>query len=62
MSVKEKIASFGRPLTVPELAEALGMKADTIYRHAKKGTIPNFRLGMSVRFEPRALCEWFDKQ
>jgi excisionase family DNA binding protein len=62
LGVKEMIAQFGRALTAKELASITSMDKETIYYHARKGAIPSFRIGSSVRFDPKALCEWYDSQ
>jgi excisionase family DNA binding protein len=62
MSVREKLVSFPRPLTASELAETLNVPEQQVYRQARAGEIPSFRVGNTVRFEPRALCAWYDRQ
>ena len=62
MSIKEKICSFDGALEAKDLAKILGVKKTMIYQQARKGTIPSFRIGTLVRFDPRAVCDWFDRQ
>jgi len=45
-------------LTVREVAEFFNVSAMTIYRLAKAGHIPSFRVGNSLRFDPKALASW----
>jgi excisionase family DNA binding protein len=45
-----------------ELAKLLGMSNVTILRRAKKGSIPSFRVGAMVRFDPQAISRWLLEQ
>ena len=62
MSVKERIGSFERAMQAKELAAIFGVTKDLIYEQARLGIIPSFRIGTAVRFDPRAVCDWFDRQ
>lgn len=62
MSVSEKIVSFGRPLTAPELAGTLGVPKEQVYAYTRKGVIPSFRVGSLIRYDPPALLAWFARQ
>ena len=42
---------MGRLFTAKELAEALNLNVQTIYRASKRGDIPTYRIGKTVRFE-----------
>lgn len=48
--------------TADELAKLLGMSKVTILRRAKKGSIPSFRVGPMVRFDPQAISRWLMEQ
>jgi len=61
-SLQDRIASFGRALTAKELAGLLNVSPITIFKQAKKGIIPCFRIGTCVRFEPKRTAEWLSKQ
>lgn len=56
------IAAHGKAMTANELAGILNVSPITIYKQAKKGTIPSFRIGSAVRFSPREVVNWLDKQ
>jgi excisionase family DNA binding protein len=45
-----------------ELPKLLGMSNVTILRRAKKGSIPSFRVGAMVRFDPQAISRWLLEQ
>ena len=47
-----------KALTAYELAEILSVSAISIFRLAKRGMIPAFRVGTSLRFCPAAIAEW----
>ncbi|MCP4715144.1 MAG: helix-turn-helix domain-containing protein [Deltaproteobacteria bacterium] len=42
-------------MTPKEVAEYLKMSVLTVYKHAKQGTIPGFRVGNSWRFDKRQI-------
>lgn len=49
----------GKPLlTVEEVATALEMHVDDVYRHAKAGVIPSFKLGGRRRFRTAEIVSW----
>jgi excisionase family DNA binding protein len=61
LSLHMRIANHGRAFTAKELAGLLNVSPVTIFKQAKKGLIPSFRVGTCVRFEPKKL-EWLSKQ
>jgi excisionase family DNA binding protein len=62
LSLQSRIASFGRALTAKELAGLLNVSPVTVFKQAKKGLIPSFRIGTCVRFEPKKTAEWLSRQ
>lgn len=44
-------------MTPKEVAKYLKMSVLTIYKHAKQGTIPGFRVGNSWRFDKKKIDE-----
>jgi excisionase family DNA binding protein len=62
VSLHEKIERFGRALNAKELAEILNVSKVTIFKQAKAGRIPSFRIGTSVRFDPVSVGRWLRKQ
>jgi excisionase family DNA binding protein len=34
----------------------------TIYRAAKEGSLPSFKVGSSLRFDPRSVISWLKRQ
>jgi len=58
LSIRQRLASFKRALTAPEVAEVLGVSKVSIFKLAKQGIIPSFRIGTSVRFDPRKTADW----
>lgn len=47
-------------LGAKEVAELLGLKAVTVYKLGRNGTLPCFRLATAVRFDPGQLATWLE--
>jgi excisionase family DNA binding protein len=58
LSLADRIERMGRALTANELAEMLTVSRITIFKQAKAGRIPSFRVGTCVRFDPRSVAQW----
>lgn len=61
-SLADQIEKTGHALTAPELANVLGVSHVTIFKQAKAGRIPSFRIGTCVRFDPFTVAQWLRKQ
>jgi excisionase family DNA binding protein len=61
MSLASRINAIHRALTAEEFAKLLQMSRITILRRAKRGSIPSFRVGSSVRFDSAAIA-WLMQQ
>ena len=48
--------------TVQELATYLRMKPVTIYKHAKAGKLPAFKVGANWRFKKATIDRWISDQ
>ena len=48
--------------TVTELATYLRMKPVTIYKHAKAGMLPGFKVGANWRFKKETIDCWIAEQ
>jgi excisionase family DNA binding protein len=57
-SLVETLEQIPHALTAVELARLLSVSRITIFKHAKAGRIPSFRIGTAVRFDPRAVATW----
>ena len=57
-SLPEQIEQIARALTAPEVAKYLNVDKLTIYRLAKAGVIPSFRIASSVRFDPKSVAKY----
>jgi excisionase family DNA binding protein len=53
---------MGHALKASDLARLLGVTHQHIYRQAAKGSIPSFRVGAAVRFDPAAVAEWLERK
>ena len=62
MSIADSIEQLDHALTASELARILKVHKLTIYRQAHSGTLPCFRIGTAVRFDPRAVAAWLRAQ
>jgi excisionase family DNA binding protein len=54
------MAAVPRILTAKEVADYLRCHISTVYRLAKGGKLPGFRLGADWRFREDALQNWLD--
>ena len=57
-TLADQIASFKGALTARQLSELLSISAVTIFKMAKSGRLPSFRVGTCVRFCPRTVARW----
>ena len=58
MSIASRIKAIHHAMTAEELADILKVSRLTILRRAKRGTIPSFRIGSCVRFDPANISRW----
>jgi excisionase family DNA binding protein len=58
LSLADRIERIGRALTADELAKLFSVSRVTIFKQAKAGRIPSFRVGTCVRFDPRSVAQW----
>jgi excisionase family DNA binding protein len=58
MSLASRIKAIHHAMTAEELADLLSVSRLTILRRAKRGTIPSFRVGTCVRFDPANISKW----
>ena len=59
----ERAGSIDRvALTVPEMAEALGIGLSSAYELIHRADFPSFRIGRSVRISRARLVEWVEQQ
>jgi excisionase family DNA binding protein len=57
-SLPQRIEMIRRAMTASEIAEFLAISPITVYKMAKAGRLPSFRVGTAVRFDPRIIAEW----
>jgi excisionase family DNA binding protein len=62
ISLADQIAMTGHALTADELASILAVSRITIFKQAKAGRIPSFRIGTCVRFDGKAVADWLRRQ
>ena len=61
-SLASRIRGRHGALTAEQLAEMLNVSRISILRRAKRGSIPSFRIGTSVRFDPANIAKWLLSQ
>ncbi|MBZ5722297.1 MAG: helix-turn-helix domain-containing protein [Acidobacteriia bacterium] len=61
-SLADQIEKTGHALTADELADVLSVSRITIFKQAKAGRIPSFRVGTCVRFCPHTVAQWLRTQ
>jgi excisionase family DNA binding protein len=62
LTLADRIERSERALTAEDLATLLAVSKVTIFKLAKAGRIPSFRIGTCVRFDPRAVATWLRQQ
>lgn len=62
VSLADRVEQTGHALTADDLAELLCVSRITIFKQAKAGRIPSFRVGTCVRFDPSAVARWLRTQ
>jgi excisionase family DNA binding protein len=58
----DQIERVGRALTAEELATVLNVSPKLVYKKAKTGRLPSFRIGTCVRFDPHSIAAWLRSQ
>ena len=62
LSIADQIDAMDHALTVKELAPLLSLSFTTLYNRAREGSIPSYRIGGSVRFDPHIIAGWLRAQ
>ncbi len=58
----ENLEKRERALKVSEVADLFQVSPMTIYRAAKEGSLPSFKVGSSLRFDPKIVTAWLKRQ
>jgi excisionase family DNA binding protein len=58
MSLADKLEKMGHALTADDLSELLSVSKVQIYKMASARTIPSFRIGLCLRFDPHSVAAW----
>jgi predicted DNA-binding transcriptional regulator AlpA len=56
LTIPQKLARLGRGIDARVLAQLLGVSAVSIYRQAAARTIPSYRIGTALRFDPSSVA------
>jgi excisionase family DNA binding protein len=62
ISIADRVEQTGHAMTADDLAKLLSVSRITIFKQAKAGRIPSFRIGTCVRFDPKSIADWLRKQ
>lgn len=58
LTLAEQIERTEGAMTAEQLARLLNVSPITVYKLAKAGRIPSFRIGRCVRFDPKTVANW----
>ena len=61
-SILEEVEKLSGLLDAKQVAALFKIKAQTVYEMAASKDIPSFKLGGSLRFDPRSLGYWLRKK
>ena len=53
-----QVETAGHALNAEELSEFLSVSTLLVYKLARSGRLPSFKVGTCVRFDPRAVAQW----
>jgi excisionase family DNA binding protein len=62
LSIPDKLRACQHALDTKELADILQVSKLWILRKVKNRTIPHFKDGKILRFDPRLIADWWDKK
>lgn len=57
-TIADEIERSPTALTVRDLTKLWQVSDETVYRLATSGVLPHFRIGGSLRFDPRQVAMW----
>jgi excisionase family DNA binding protein len=58
MDLADSLAHRATALTVSDVASLLNISERQVYKLAADGSIPCFKIGNSVRFDPATIASW----
>ena len=61
MKSKSQLLLFPKLVGAADIAEWIGCTGKHIYDLAKRGQIPHYRIGGSIRFDPEKVKAWLDQ-
>ena len=62
MTLIEQLTQMRGLIDAQKTASLLGMHKDKLYKEAKAGEIPHFRILGRVKFDPQVLAEWLKQR
>jgi excisionase family DNA binding protein len=58
MTIVEQLEQIGRALTVDDVARLLAMHKLSVYRLCSRGSLPHYRIGTCLRFDPHSIAKY----
>jgi excisionase family DNA binding protein len=58
VGLPDQIEKIGHALTADDLAQLLSVSKVQVYKMASARTIPSFRVGLCLRFDPHSVAAW----
>jgi excisionase family DNA binding protein len=62
LTLADRIERFQHALNARQLSDLLRVSRITIFKLAKAGRMPSFRIGTCVRFDPKSTAAWLRSQ
>jgi len=59
-SILDIIRSHRKAMTVNYVAELLGCSPKTLFQHVKQGRLACYRIGASIRLDPKVTADWLE--
>jgi excisionase family DNA binding protein len=60
-SLADTIGARRKALSINEFADLLSLAPTTVYEMAKSGRLPCFRIGSTIRLDPKTTADWLRK-
>lgn len=61
-SLAETIRARRKAIKIEEVADILSLSQTTLYDWVRTRQIPSYRMGTTIRFDPKELADWLDKR
>ena len=62
MGIAEQIEKLEHAMSVADVSKVLQLHSKTIRRQMRSNGLPYFKVGKTVRFDPKSIATWLRKQ